>query len=197
MLSTGITTPRSLAPADQPPGAPTTPLLSVVSETEVFVQWDAPALDGGFPVSQYRVDLDTSSTFSSGNLRSTIVLASAVSPIADVQSITTAVARGYYLAGTFTVSYLGQKTAELTYDISAAKMKQALEALCTVDAVNVTRNTIERGHTWLVTFDSMRYSGNLQTMHTSNLQTLDAHRLDVDGSNLLMCTTPDTKHSRS
>eukprot|EP00937_MAST-01D_sp_MAST-1D-sp2_P000055 g55.t1 len=76
-----------------------------------------------------------------------LVLATARSPILDIQSISTAVTPGHYLSGTFSVSYLGQKTRQLPYDVSSSEMEIALDALCTVENVTVTRNTVERGHT--------------------------------------------------
>jgi hypothetical protein len=78
-------------------------------------------------------------------------------------------------------------------------MEAALEDLCTVEDVSVTRNTVARGHTWLITFTSMKYSGNLQTRHDSSdkHQTLDSHRLSVNGDHLLMCDTEDVTSTKT
>jgi hypothetical protein len=55
-------------------------------------------------------------------------------------------------------------TAPLAYDVSAARMKRELEALCTVGGVHVSRNIVQNGHTWLVTFHSMDYPGDLESL---------------------------------
>ena len=196
-VGTGLWTsssPVSLAPADQKPGAPVLARLSAVSTTQMLVEWAAPVSDGGQPVSKYRVEWDRSPLFNSADLRTTSVLASAAAPTVDVQTISTAVPPTKFLAGTFTVSYLGQKTAQLPYDVSAKAMEQALEGLCTVKDVNVERNTIQHGHSWIITFTSMHYPGSQQTVHTSKMQVLDSHRLSVDGSHLMMCDSEDTGH---
>jgi len=192
-----VSTPSSLAPAVQRPSLPQLTSLQVISDSEMLVMWGPPMNAGGNGVTKYRIEWDTVSTFDSAMHQSSIVLSSASTPVVDVQHISTAVPSDMHMGGTFTVTYLGQKTAQLPYDISGAGMTTALEGLCTVDDVTVTRNTIARGHTWLVTFTSMRYEGNLQTRHDSRHQILDSHRLSVDGSHLLMCEYQDNPHTGS
>jgi hypothetical protein len=53
--------------------------------------------------------------------------------------------------GTFTLSLGGWVTAPISWDATSARMKQALEALPTVDTVAVHRSTAPDGYTWLVT----------------------------------------------
>jgi len=191
--------PVSLVPSSQTPTAPELARLSVLSNSEFLVEWMPPVSDGGQAVSKYIVEWDTDSKFDSAQLRSTTVLSSATSAITDVQHITSEVPVGFFMTGTFTITYLGQKTRQLQYDISAADMEAELEKLCTVEDVSVTRNIVARGHTWLITFTSMKYAGNLQTRHdsTDKHQVLDSHRLSVNGDHLLMCDTEDVTSTKT
>ncbi len=54
-------------------------------------------------------------------------------------------------AGTFTITYTGQTTSALAFDISAADLDTALQALSNVTAVTVT-GTGTSGDPWIVTF---------------------------------------------
>ena len=58
------------------------------------------------------------------------------------------------LSGMYTVAFDGQKTGYLPYDITAIKLKSALEALTTVGTVNVVRSDVDEndGYVWSVTF---------------------------------------------
>lgn len=53
--------------------------------------------------------------------------------------------------GTFKLTFRGQETSALAYNISAADLKTALEALTTITTVTVTKPTTKR---WVVEFDS-------------------------------------------
>jgi trimeric autotransporter adhesin len=55
--------------------------------------------------------------------------------------------------GTFTLTFRGQTTGTLAYNISAASLKTALEALSTIDTVTVTAVTVAGGRAWDVEFD--------------------------------------------
>jgi hypothetical protein len=68
-------------------------------------------------------------------------------------------------AGTFTLAFRGEATADIPFDASDAVMQQRLQALESVDAVNVVRTgpTVQNGYSWAITFtsNSARNSGNL------------------------------------
>ena len=80
-------------------------------------------------------------------------------------------------AGTFTVTYAGQTTANIAFNANAAAVKAALEALSTVGIVTVAyaagRNA---GSVWTVTFDQKTNSGDLAGM------TLGAKSLTPSGA---------------
>ncbi len=70
--------------------------------------------------------------------------ASAFAPVVDEVTVT-CVASTASLGGTFSIVVTGQATARLPYNIQAADLKVALEALSTVDTVSVTRNIVNYG----------------------------------------------------
>ncbi len=72
------------------------------------------------------------------------------------------------IRGTFTLGLGGWVTAPLAWDASAARMKQALEALPNVGVVAVHRSprTVDDGFTWLVTV--LDPPGNLPTLVPNN-----------------------------
>ena len=116
-------------------------------------------------MTKYLVEWDTSNNFDSKAgthaQGSAEVDAIEITSIPEVQYVTTS-ASANDIGGTFSLSYHGQMTDRLEYDISAAGMKSALMSLCTVTEVSVTREIVKYGYTWLVTFATMQYGGNLQ-----------------------------------
>jgi hypothetical protein len=68
------------------------------------------------------------------------------------------------LGGTFVVSFGADYTDDLDFDASAVTMKAALEALPSIDQVNVRREDLGTGHRWEVTFT--KALGNLPEMVT-------------------------------
>jgi hypothetical protein len=116
----------------------------------------------GETVFNYEIEWDTVSTFTSTNriARTSYVVSSDVSPVYDVQSISTYFSGEAGRGGTFTVTFYGQ-VVRVQWDVQAVDMKAALESLSTVDAVSVSRNRNAFGHTWLVTFTGMPYPGSL------------------------------------
>jgi len=208
----------SIAPSDQTPSAATLASLAVVSPDTLLVQWNKPESDGGKAITKYRVEWDTVSTFNSAHRHTQYVLATDETPVIDVQSISTSVPPGKFLSGSFKVAFSGQTTLPLSYDISAADMQTALNDLCTVGSVTVSRNSLRNnkydvatsqmghtwpGHTWEITFTQMKYAGNQQTTHAdptlpnARHQVLDSHRLSVNGDSLLMCDALDIDHTGS
>jgi hypothetical protein len=73
------------------------------------------------------------------------------------------VLKGYSpLDGTFTVAYEGEYSMDVDFDASAAEMKVALEAINTIDEVDVQRENLGSGFRWTVTFT--KALGNLRNM---------------------------------
>lgn len=188
--------PTSLQPAAQTPSAPTHATMETLSDVEVVVQWEAPSLDGGEKISEYIVEWDTAATFDSaadGNpTGSAIVDASEQRSIADVQAVRVSIDNGLYISGSFTLQYKGQRTLSIPFDATAGDVEAALESLCTIGDVAVTRTMgpANGGYTWLVTVVTMaegEEAGDGQVSSTSALQTVTSHKLDVDGENLLAC----------
>ena len=70
---------------------------------------------------------------------------------------------GNKLAGDFLLTYEGQTTQPIPFDATPAQLKQRLEALSSVDTVNVLRSVAdaELGYTWTVTFTSDAQKGAL------------------------------------
>ena len=65
------------------------------------------------------------------------------------------------LGGTFTLTYHGQRTEQLPFDVSSEDMRNALMGLCTIDDVSISREIIGFGYTWMITFNSVLYAGDL------------------------------------
>ncbi len=194
--------PTSLQPAAQPPAAPTFARVKPLSDTELVVQWEAPLSDGGEAISEYVLEWDTATTFDSGAdgnpLGSALVNASELVSVADVQAVRVSVDNDLsdndqFLAGSFFLEYNGQRTGSIPFDASAAEVENALEALCTIGDVTVSRSLgpASGGHTWLVTMIAAAEGGEagdggVET--SSTLQTISSHKLHVDGQNLLFCS---------
>jgi hypothetical protein len=137
--------PLALQAADQRPGPPRVVLVDALAHDALAVQWAPPASSGGQAVSSYRVEWDPTPTFDSradGTATGVAtVLASTAAPVSDVQYVSVAVPLGKYLAGSFSLSFNGQATGELPYDVSAQRLQEALRALCTTGEVRERRCT--------------------------------------------------------
>lgn len=188
--------PTSLQPAAQPPNPPTYATVQPLSDTELILQWEGPLSDGGEAVSEYMVEWDTATTFDSdsdGNpLGSMVVGASEQESVADVQAVRVSVGGGKFMAGSFVLEYNGQVTGSIPFDASAVEVETALETLCTVGDVAVSRSLgpANGGYTWLVTMVAAAEgaeAGDGQVSTSSALQTVASHKLQVDGTNLLAC----------
>lgn len=190
--------PTSLQPAAQPPTPPTRATVGPSSDTELIVQWDGPLSDGGETVSEYVVEWDTAATFDSGSdgnpLGLMVVDASEQGSVADVQAVRVSVEDGKFMAGSFFLEYNGQVTGSIPFDASAVEVETALETLCTVGDVAVSRSLgpANGGYTWLVTMVAAAEGGEAgdgRVSTSSALQTVTSHKLQVDGVNLLTCDT--------
>ena len=85
------------------------------------------------------------------------------------------------IGGSFALSFLGNMTVDLPYNVTAAEMKYALEDLPSINSVTVTRSynlingTDRHAYTWVVTFDGT--PGNLPLLYASagRLTPLESH----------------------
>ena len=140
--------------------------LQVVSNSDLFVQWEAPAENGGIAVTKYEVEWDLIPSFTSNAgsaLGSATVDATSVGALVDVQRIQTENTGS--IGGTFIVEFDGQLTDSLPYDVSALDMQAALNGLVTIGKVTVSRNILlaSGGHSWSVTFSDMPYPGTQES----------------------------------
>lgn len=191
-----VSSPTSLQPSPQTPGSPRRITATALSDAEILVQWESPLFDGGERITEYILEWDTSPMFDSaadGNPIGSVVLdASDRGSVPDVQAVRTSIDDGLYLAGSFSLKYNGQTTNILPFDAPAADVEIALDSLCTVGDVAVTRTPgpANGGYTWLVTIMSQvewGEPGDGQASSTSAHQSVTSHKLSVDGENLLAC----------
>lgn len=189
-------TPTSIQPASQPPGAPRFATVAAVSDTELFVQWESPISDGGESVSEFIVEWDLAETFDTatggGAVGSALVYATVKGSIADVQAVRLSIDDGLYISGSFVLEYDGQRTNSMPFDASSVGVESALESLCTIGDVSVSRSLgpANGGYTWLVTIVAPAAgedAGDGMISTTSALQGVKAHKLKADGENLLAC----------
>ena len=201
--------PRSIELSPQPPSEPVDVFVEVTSPSSVLVQWNPPFETGGRPISHYKIEYDKLPTFTGGQNNgptgSVLLSSSSVDIISDVQSVTVKIDsedlldKETYLSGTFSLAFDGQKTDQLPYNALPGEVTSALEALCNVDKVYVTRSIhcsddpsigcmTPEGYTWLVTFVSLKNVGDQHHKPTSKLSSRSSHRLSVDSSYLFECS---------
>ena len=201
--------PRAVEVSPQLPSEPVDVLGQAISDTEILVEWNPPLENGGWPVTHYKIEYDTSSSFTSGKnsgpVGSMSVSASAKSAVYDVQTVTVKINRDElsdgqmnYLSGTFSLSFDGQQTPQLSYNASSETLKARLEELCNINEVSVTRSIHcspdpsigcmePDGFSWLVTFISVNHNGDQHYRHSSSLSPNVSHKLSADGSYLFEC----------
>ncbi|KAL7444023.1 hypothetical protein ACHAXM_009254 [Skeletonema potamos] len=201
--------PRAVEVSPQNPSEPVDVFGRAISDTEIFVEWNPPLASGGWPVTHYKIEYDTSLSFTSGKnsgpFGSISLSASAKSTVYDVQTVTVKINRDelsagqtYYLSGTFSLSFDGQQTPQMPYNVSSERLKAALEELCNINEVSVTRSIHcspdpsigcmkPDGFSWLVTFMSVNNNGDQHHRHSSSLSSKVSHKLSVDGSYLFEC----------
>lgn len=201
--------PRSVELSPQPPSEPVDVFVEVTSPSSVLVQWNPPFETGRRPISHYKIEYDKLSTFTGGQNNgptgSVLLSSSSVDIISDVQSVTVKIDsedlldKETYLSGTFSLAFDGQKTDQLPHNASPGEVTSALEALCNVDKVHVTRSIhcsgdpsigcmTPEGYTWLITFVSLKNLGDQHHRPTSKLSSRSSHRLSVDSSYLFECS---------
>ncbi|KAH9133873.1 hypothetical protein LEN26_006954, partial [Aphanomyces euteiches] len=181
-----IPSPSSTQATSRPPSRVTSLRVDVVSDTELLVQWQDPIESGGQNVSEFNVEWSTGATKWNQVVKYTDTVG--VNDVEVISVSAPSVGAYTFLGGSFQLQFDNQVTDELPFDISAANMQAALQSLCTIDSVAVTRELGPNGFTWLVTFSQKMYAGNQFTQYTSKLQTQIGHRLAVLGNNLLICS---------
>jgi hypothetical protein len=214
--TTSISSPSSVQPSNQLPGRPADVKIQTVSPTELLVEWEMPSLNGGLPVHSYKVEWDSHDAFAHCSACTETVFSTTIESIPDVQLITTSVEPSaapldIYIGGSFTLLFDGQKTRQIPWDASAEEMEAALEELCTVDTISVSRTLgpemktnpgtpgadlwsgpgLDRGYGWLVTFTKMDYAGSQFNDYNSELEYTMSHKLSIFDSHLLSCDTAD------
>ena len=165
---------------------------------------DRTVVDPSTAIAYYRVQLDAYPTFNGGPsgqpMAEFTVLANQTSPRrADVQVISVVSEPGYNPAGTFVLSFLGQRTGELDYNISASGMEAALETLSTVNDVSVYRELFcnsepgqnncgaERGYVWMVTFLDVMDDGVQVEEYVDAYESNFGSRFSATGDYLRAC----------
>lgn len=200
-----VSNPRAVEVSPQPPSEPVEVFIEAISDEEVLVQWNAPLESGGKPITYYKIEYDELSSFTGGQnggpMGSVSVSSSAIHSISDVQTITVKIDKqgAMYLSGSFSLAFEGQSTGQLPYNASPRDVKDALEKLCNVGEVEVTRSIHcspelsigcmePDGYSWLVTIVSVYEIGDQHQRYTSKLSTRTSHKLSVDGSYLSECS---------
>ena len=204
--------PNSVEASLQTPGAARDVFIEPLSNSKIRLQWEAPLQTGGTAVTHFKIEYHESSSFDSGIINTPVgsIIHSAYnkSAVVDIQHFSVQLDNIFsnltkmYMAGTFSLSFNGQKTKQLDHNSSSKKIQDALNSLCTIQNVTVSRfihcaenswqNCLETtGYTWLVTFDSLL--GNQHRRRLSKLDLLYSHNLAVDGSHLYECTDLELK----
>ena len=93
----------------------------------------------------------------------------------DLPVTITTLHEGNQLDGSFRLEYMGELTADIPYDASAAEMQSHLESLDAIDAVSVLRSMADEqnGFSWEVEFLSDGNGGDIESMkvHSDGLRT--------------------------
>jgi hypothetical protein len=91
------------------------------------------------------------------NVSISLVVGSGDSPVSGNER------KGNTVKGVFQLEFRGQKTTNISTKANATEMKEALEALSTIDNVTVSRGAPDpaRGYAWVVTFNHPKQGGNV------------------------------------
>jgi len=181
-----LSSPVSLQPSLQEPAAPQNVVVDIVSNSQLMVQWEPPLSDGGDQISAYMLDWDVSALFDTPKYGSMEYSPDSTSPVSDIQIIRISASVGKHLTGSFRLEFNGQFTRDLAVSISAVDLKRALESLCTIQQVEVSRNIGPApGFSWIVTF--LNPIGDQYRRYISDYTAWRGYKLAVDGSMLLVC----------
>ena len=147
------------------PSKPTSVVLGkYYTENSLSLSYLPPINDGGAEVTKYKVEWDTSSSFDPS---SAYYGSDEVAIVQEVQEVSLYFRGGDAVvprSGTFTLSWGGQTTADLDWDIVATDLEDALAILTSTNhiagtPVKVTRRTFGNGYKWKITFKGI--SGNI------------------------------------
>ena len=138
---------------------PTRPLSlarRTYTDTSFHLHYDAPLHNGGSEITKYRVEIDTSSSFSSVNYRT-----ADIAVVREVQSITTTFSRAALRGGSFNLLWGRKRTTDLDWDATSDAVARALQKITgayneAINPVEVSRTALDNGYHWLVTFNGMR-----------------------------------------
>jgi len=131
-----------------------------LTNDSLSLNYQIPKLDGGIPITSYRLELDSSAAFDPS---SAFYSSTSYSNIPEVQQITTYFRSGDNVqtrGGFFALTFAGKTTADLNFDISAYDLESALNTLIgtrviSVPPVTVSRAVLNRGYKWLITFNGI------------------------------------------
>jgi len=152
------------------------------STTSLRVKWKTPSNEGGIDVTRYEIRYDVS-----GSLNRDMGGTVALFGEQEIQQIETS-ADTNNIGGTFRVMFEGESTLDLSHDISAEDMRDALQGLPSVGSVRVVRTeSNSNGHVWKITFLTNR--GNLTPLSVSTSSDMSydisTTRISSDSSNFV------------
>jgi hypothetical protein len=167
------------------PSKPTS--VAVLNQGKDWLQpfWSYPTIDGGLPVTSYKLEVDDSPTFFKGSAAYQQVLLSIEHEVQDVYTDFDP-DDGFGMAGgTFALTFGGEVTGDLNFDCSEKDMADAVSQITDVDAVGVNpikvvRSPKGRGYRWRITFTGVR----------GNLNLLQANGNKLTGNNPLVSVGP-------
>merc|ERR1711968_123476 len=157
--------------------------------TSIPISFSAPLDNGGSPITTYRVQVDTSSSFASGNLK-TINLNSD-SLLRDIQEVATysggateiqviSATAASSLGGEFNITFdttsckdcvIKSKDSIVSVSVSetASGLQTKLNGLSnTGDSISVSKSTISGGFSWSITFTGGLVKGNVPELSLSS-----------------------------
>jgi len=198
--------PISKQPSDQVPSKPLNIKTRVGADSTLDVQFNSASYEGGQPISQYKLQVDYSSNFNSGPgsspLAEITIPRSQISFRPDVQTLTiTSTTTSFIPGGTFALSFLGQRTGDLDYNVTASGLKSALENLSNINTVEVYRELYcsqqvgqnacgnDQGYVWMITFVDVIDNGLQFEEYIDQYESHYKNRLVVHDEYLYQCNT--------
>merc|ERR1711968_141830 len=169
--------------------------------TSIPISFSAPLDNGGSPITTYRVQVDTSSSFASGNLK-TIDLNSD-SLLRDIQEVATysggateiqviSATAASSLGGEFNITFdttsckdcvIKSKDSIVSVSVSetASGLQTKLNGLSnTGDSISVSKSTISGGFSWSITFTGGLVKGNVPELSLSSGLTGTSNSLAIN-----------------
>lgn len=180
-----LSNPFAVETSNQVPHGPKVLRSKVLSDSEILVEWELSEAEEK-DITLFKVEYERKDGIGSVNYVTVDVEKSPRIQNAQTFSIRPAV-NGVYLGGTFSLSFYGQETMQLPHDATSEQVRSALEDLCVVSEVEVTRH-LEcyddtdtfckfKGFTWIVTFHKPK----------------EESTISINGQYLLSCDDPVDK----